>query len=94
MERDLAKFEYWMAWHRNIECADFERAKAKAFKDAESAENEQAKQAMLFKARKMKFQFDKSKLINYGNCTKLDKSVSFIPNACQLETQFCWESRN
>lgn len=31
--------------------------------------------------------------INYGNCTKLNISVSFIPNTCQLETQKCFEHR-
>jgi len=31
--------------------------------------------------------------INYGNCTKLSKEVSFIPNVCQLETQQCFEHR-
>ena len=31
--------------------------------------------------------------INYGNCTKLNKEVSFIPNTCQLETQSCFIHR-
>jgi hypothetical protein len=31
--------------------------------------------------------------INYGFCSKLDKSVSFITNTCQLETQLCFEHR-
>lgn len=31
--------------------------------------------------------------INYGNCTKLNKQVSFIPNTCQLDTQECFEHR-
>ena len=31
--------------------------------------------------------------INYGNCTKLNKEVSFIPNHCQLHTQECFEHR-
>ena len=43
---------------------------------------------------KMKFQFDSSKAaIHYGNCSKLNKVVSFIPNICQLETQECFEHR-
>jgi len=32
-------------------------------------------------------------LINYGDCTKFNKAVSFIPNTCQLETQDCFEHR-
>lgn len=31
--------------------------------------------------------------INYGDCKKLNKPVSFIPNICQLETQLCFEHR-
>lgn len=43
---------------------------------------------------KMTFQFDSSKAaIHYGNCSKLHKPVSFIPNICQLETQECFEHR-
>ncbi|HUS02954.1 MAG TPA: hypothetical protein VMY77_14550 [Chitinophagaceae bacterium] len=30
---------------------------------------------------------------NYGNCLKLNKPVSFIPNTCQLDTQNCFEHR-
>lgn len=45
-------------------------------------------------ADRMKFQFDKSAaIINFGNCTKLDKEVTFIPNMCQLETQECFKHR-
>ena len=35
----------------------------------------------------------KTYTINYGNCLKFDKAVSFIPNHCQLETQSCFEHR-
>jgi hypothetical protein len=31
--------------------------------------------------------------INYGNCSKLNKPVSFIPGICQIETQFCFVHR-
>ena len=31
--------------------------------------------------------------VNYGNCSKLNKPVSFIPNNCQIETQNCFEHR-
>lgn len=31
--------------------------------------------------------------IHYGDCTKFNKPVSFIPNICQLETQECFEHR-
>lgn len=29
----------------------------------------------------------------YGDCKKLNKPVSFIPNTCQLDTQKCFEHR-
>jgi hypothetical protein len=42
----------------------------------------------------MIFQFDSSKAaIHYGNCSKFDRPVTFIPNTCQLETQGCFEHR-
>jgi hypothetical protein len=31
--------------------------------------------------------------LNFGNCSKLNKPVSFIPNTCQIETQKCFEHR-
>lgn len=31
--------------------------------------------------------------INYGNCTKLNKSVSFIPNVCSIQNQKCFVHR-
>lgn len=31
--------------------------------------------------------------LNYGNCQKLNKPISFIPNVCQIETQNCFEHR-
>lgn len=31
--------------------------------------------------------------INYGNCDKLQKPVSFIPNNFQIETQQCFKHR-
>jgi hypothetical protein len=31
--------------------------------------------------------------LNYGDCMKFGKLVSFIPNTCQLETQECFKHR-
>ena len=36
---------------------------------------------------------EKAGRVCYGNCSKLNKPVSFIPNTCQLETQDCFEHR-
>lgn len=35
----------------------------------------------------------KAAKINYGNCTKFNKPVTFIPATCQIETQHCFEHR-
>lgn len=42
---------------------------------------------------KAQFMFDRSSLIQYGNCSKLKKKISFIPNILQLETQDCFKHR-
>lgn len=31
--------------------------------------------------------------LQFGDCSKFSKPVSFIPNTCQLETQNCFEHR-
>lgn len=93
MERDLAEFQKWADWHKGIELKEFEIAKQKAIEEALAVEDEGSKQGMLRKARKMTFQFDKSKLLNYGRCTKFNKKVCFIPNICQIETQKCFVHR-
>lgn len=31
--------------------------------------------------------------VQYGDCLKLTKSVSFIPNTCQIDTQLCFTHR-
>ena len=48
---------------------------------------------ILKEANRMKFSFSEDFHINYGNCTKLNKPVSFIPETCQIETQNCFEHR-
>lgn len=30
---------------------------------------------------------------NYGQCTRFNKEVSFLPNTCQIETQLCFKHR-
>lgn len=30
---------------------------------------------------------------HYGNCTKFNKPVSFIPGICQIDTQQCFKHR-
>ena len=43
--------------------------------------------------RKRKFTYTHTSTILYGNCSKLNKKVTFIPNDFQLETQECFIHR-
>lgn len=50
--------------------------------------------SILAEVKKRKFQFDKStNTISFGMCEKFFKSISFIPNTLQLETQTCFVHR-
>jgi hypothetical protein len=93
MQRDLVKWKFWHDWHKAIEQAAFDKAKAKAIREAEAIEDENMRRGMLYKANKMRFLFDKSKLISYGQCLKFNKEVSFIRDSCQIETQHCFLHR-
>ena len=100
MQRNLEKYKKWEDWHRQTAVSDFDRAKAKAINDAqaviETATDESEKRSgegMLRVANKMKFQFEKKGLLQYGQCLKFDKEVSFIPQTCQIETQGCFRHR-
>ncbi len=93
MVRDFETYSKWSEFHKELQLKEFEKEKQLAFEIVDRQENEQACQAQLRKARKMRFQFDKEGLVNYGSCTKLNKPVSFIPDICQIETQECFEHR-
>lgn len=93
MERDFATYQKWENWHRETDLADFEKRKAKAIADALQAKDDRGRDAQLLIANKMKFQFDKNGLIQYGNCKKFNRPVSFLPMTCQLETQQCFKHR-
>lgn len=93
MERDFFTYGKWEALERIRQNLEFDRKKAEALKIAEACEDPQGKQTLMHAWRKMRFMFDRQYLLNYGNCKKLNKPVSFIPNICQLETQQCFEHR-
>lgn len=79
MVRDFERFNKSLEFHKSIQLNDWQR------------------NSELLKKQGLKvkpFQFDKSQvIINYGTCTKFNKSVSFIPNTCQLHTQECFVHR-
>jgi hypothetical protein len=87
MVRDIEKFKKWKDWRRKIQLEDFERRKAHAIKIAITPQE-------LNKALKMTFQFDGGGLLNYGNCVRFKKEVSFLPNTFSFETQKCFTHRN
>ncbi len=93
MQRDFVEYKKWEDWNRNLQEKDFNKRKEHAFEVANATEDGKSKKSLLFIANKMKFQFDRVGLINYGDCLKLNKKVSFIPGHCQLETQECFKHR-
>ncbi len=100
MQRDLVKFKFWEEYRRGVQLEEFEKKKTKAIEDAkeniELAKNDDDKRAcmgLLRVAEKMKFQFSRDGMISYGDCTKFNKQVSFLPEVCQIETQQCFEHR-
>ncbi len=100
MERDLATYERWRVFHFDMQQQMFGARKAKSINDAialvESKPTEpaiiKAYALILQKAWEMEFMFQQNK-INYGNCSKLSKQVTFIPETCQIETQNCFVHR-
>lgn len=78
MVRDFDTFKKWEDWNRNLQLVEY----AKAGKLL-------AAQGLIQKP----FQFDKKGLLNYGNCNKFNKPVSFIPATIQMDTQDCFKHR-
>ena len=97
MERDLERYKESLELHQTWQFSSFELKKKRLIEKSEewAEKNEYDKAKSLFEeAQAMRFVFDKSySLINYGKCKKFVKTVSFIPNTCQLETQECFEHR-
>lgn len=100
MERDMDKYWKWHNWHKEIALREFYNEKGKAILDAWNViemglteDNRKSGEGMSRIACKMKFQFEKIGLLNYGKCVKFNKQVSFLSMTCQLETQHCFEHR-
>ena len=97
IERSLVKRQQSVDKHYLWQKNGFDIKRMKILKRVEfwnkKQESEKAK-LLLKEVRKMVFQFDESECaIHFGECKKLNKDVSFIPNICQLETQECFEHR-
>lgn len=97
MVRDLEKYKQSEQFHRKIQedefNAWFEKTRKDAYRLLRNYQEENA-EALFFQLKKAKFQFDKSFCsVNYGNCSKLNKPVSFIPETCQPQNQNCFKHR-
>lgn len=93
MQRDFEEFKKW----EMIECSRqqliFDKKKEEAFIIANACPDPAGKVTLLAIANKMRFIFDRQHLLTYGVCNKFDKTISFIPAICQLETQDCFVHR-
>lgn len=78
MQRDFSVFKKWEDWNRDIQLKDYNKEVAKNEKEGKKSKP---------------FQFDKSGLLHYGKCTKLNKDVSFIPVTCTPQNSNCFKHR-
>ena len=98
MVRDMDAFKKSSEFQKEMQLNYFETIKRKLVEKAKFYRDKKGDLEMwndlLTDAEKMIFVFDKSYCaIQFGNCSKLNKLVSFIPNTCQLDTQQCFENR-
>lgn len=93
MVRDFDSYMKWEFYNMVLQQDVFKKKKQASLDIANECKDSLGKKTLLNIANKMEFIFDKSKLLQYGVCNKLNKSVSFIPNTCQIETQTCFQHR-
>lgn len=98
MERNSEKFNQSLELHHKWQLDYFNTRKNKLIEKAKWYKDKfydlEMWDKLLTEAENMKFMFNKSEAsINYGNCKKFEKSVYFLPNTCQLETQQCFTHR-
>ena len=96
MVRDFDKFNQSKIDRDRWQRLTFDNTKDKMLRDAkdyqDSGKTEKARNLREIVSR-MKYQFLNDSKINYGDCGKFKKPVSFIPETCQLDTQECFENR-
>ena len=97
--RDFDAYNQSKELHKKWQLQDFESKKnriSKLIKEKKDNDNDlKVVKELENRLSKLKFQFDKSTcIINYGKCSKLQKSVSFIPNVCMIENQKCFKHRS
>lgn len=98
MVRDMDKFRQSEALHHKWQLDYFKVLQDKQKKAAKmwlDLEYDLEKwDRLLTLAENMRFQFDRNECkINYGDCSKFNKPVSFISGTLQLDTQQCFVHR-
>ncbi len=97
MKRDFNRFKQSLEDHHQWQLDHFNAIKNRIIKKAKEWEKkgETEKQITLLKqAESMKFQFNKAEcLLNFGNCDRFMKPITFISGICQLDTQKCFIHR-
>lgn len=98
MTRNVEKHKQSVALHHKWQLNYFENKKRRLIEVALDYKDRlldiKKHDNIMREVAKMKFQFDrKTATIQFGDCTKLNKEVSFIPNQCQLDTQQCFKHR-
>lgn len=98
MQRNLERFKESQAFQHKMQFDYFIVIRQKLIDRAKFYKNKfydlEMWDKLLTQAEKMKFQFDgKQSNINYGDCSKFNIPVTFIPNTVQLHTQKCFKHR-
>lgn len=101
MSRDFARFEESLALHLRWQQDYFNNVSLNMLRRADwwesernSSRNKEKAESLRAEVKKRKFQFNRNEVtINYGFCSLYKKTVSFIPNTLQLETQHCFKHR-
>ena len=88
MIRDNVLFNKWKEIQRQYQFKKFERDKANLLLIVEKCKDEVGKKELMRKYNKMQFQFNSAGLIHYGNCSKLNKQVTFIPTFMSTDDTF------
>jgi hypothetical protein len=97
MQRDFQKFQQSLNDHHAWQLDYFNGIRDKMIHSAIEWYRKgdiEKHDAIMKEVSKRKFHFFRNEChLNYGNCLKFAKPVSFIPNTCQLETQHCFIHR-
>lgn len=99
--RDNKRFKISLEQHKKWQLDYFNILKSNLINKAEwwqnkenPKHNHEKGEYLKKEASKMHFQFDKKQAsINYGDCNKFNKKISWIPNTLQLHTQECFKHR-